>query len=181
MPKKNDMALSSEEKKYIIAYLTETAEKLENAIATFTKSEDYKPSPEEWSLANVVEHLALTEKSFRRALDFALAQPAMSESEAAAQRKSDNYVRKGNAGRVTKVKAPERVSPSGTLNVAEAWVQFSAQRAENIQFLQDSQQDFRLHFWTHPFFGAIDGFQVLITMAAHLERHLLQIEELNQL
>lgn len=173
------MALTTEEKNYLVQYLKETAEKLESAIANFTKAEDYKPSEEEWSLANVVEHLSITEQSFRRALDFALAQPALSIEAANEQRKSDNYIRKGNAGRAMKVKAPERVAPTCEKTVAESLAIFKEKRADNISFIENSDSDFRLHFWNHPFFGPIDGFQICVTMGAHLERHLLQIEELN--
>lgn len=173
------MALTTEEKNYLIQYLKETAEKLETAIANFSKAEDFKPSAEEWSLANVVEHLSITEQSFRRALDFALSQPALSIEEASEQRKSDNYIRKGNAGRAMKVKAPERVVPTCEKTVAESLLVFKAKRADNISFIENSDKDFRLYFWTHPFFGPIDGFQVCVTMGAHLERHLLQIEEIN--
>lgn len=172
---------TTEDRNYLTSYLKDTEQRLEQAIVTFSKPQDFKPDAQIWSLEEIVEHLAIVEKSFRRALDYALQQPAISEEEANVQRKSDNYIRKGNAGRAVKVQAPERVVPKGMQDVPTSLAQFKAQRADNSAFINNSTQDFRVHFWTHHFFGPIDAYQICVTMAAHVERHLLQIEELNNL
>jgi len=49
-------------------------------------------------------------------------------------------------------------------------------RAKTIAFLESSA-DLRGHLISHPVLGPMDGYQWVLTIAAHTERHTKQIAE----
>jgi uncharacterized damage-inducible protein DinB len=170
--------VAQEEKIYLIDYLKDTQEKLIHICKNTSKNQAiFTPSAEVWSIANNVEHLALVEKSLRKAVDFSLTQMP-SEEEIASHTNSNNYVRKGIGTRGAAVKAPERVMPMRVMEMEESLALFLMHRQENIVFITETEADLHAHYWKHPFIGLLDAYQVFIMLAAHLERHIAQIEEL---
>lgn len=169
--------MTAEEKIQLIDYLKDTAQKLESICEKFANQQHKKLSENTWSAAQVVEHLAITEKGFRNAIDYALTQPQSSGTD---EKKSNNYVRKASNNRSVKVEAPERVQPKNGLGIQQSLQLFKTQRADNIAFFEnlDASIDVHAHFWKHPFFGEIDVYQIGLVLSAHLERHLQQLEEI---
>jgi len=47
-----------------------------------------------------------------------------------------------------------------------------------IEFVKTTDQDLRNHFVKHLAFGTIDSYQWILIVAAHCERHTLQIREI---
>ena len=46
-----------------------------------------------------------------------------------------------------------------------------------MDYVRTSNDDFRDHLGPHPVFGALDGYQWILLLSAHSERHTKQIEE----
>lgn len=63
--KDSSARLSTEDRKMMIKHLTETREHMNEVLDGLTYVQfHYKPDPTSWSIAECVEHLALTEKMF---------------------------------------------------------------------------------------------------------------------
>ena len=64
------------------------------------------------------------------------------------------------------------------LTKAEVIEQFRRARAASVEALRNAGDDLRSRFAPHPVAGNLDGYQWFLTIAAHTERHLAQIEEI---
>ena len=91
------------------------------------------------------------------------------------------------AGRRNKVQAAEMARPKGRWRLeAEriaAFCELVVPRSMPIfiAYAAATQDDLRHHTGAHPSLGVLDGYQWLLFLAAHTERHLAQIRELQQI
>ena len=61
----SEIRLDPKDKEWIMKHLTETREHMKQVLDGLSDEQlDYKPDPTSWSIAENVEHLALTEKMF---------------------------------------------------------------------------------------------------------------------
>jgi DinB family protein len=74
-----------------------------------------------------------------------------------------------------KAQAPPQFVPTGRWTPAETLDHFQKSRARTIAFL-DSTPDLRAHVSESPL-GPLDGYEWMLFMAAHSERHTKQILE----
>jgi hypothetical protein len=54
---------------------------------------------------------------------------------------------------------------------------FEDNRSATMDYLRTTNDDLRDHFFDHPAFGTLDGYQWLLLISAHSARHTAQIEE----
>ena len=77
-----------------------------------------------------------------------------------------------------KAQAPEILRPTGRwATEAELTKAFEASRKANMDYIKTTNDDLRDHFFDHPVFGTLDGYQWLLLLSAHSARHTEQIEE----
>jgi hypothetical protein len=62
--------------------------------------------------------------------------------------------------------------------VTSALAAFQQRRELTLEYLKSSTDDLRAHTMPHPAFGVLDGYQWLLFLPAHTERHALQIAEI---
>jgi hypothetical protein len=89
------------------------------------------------------------------------------------QKAFDGYLDRSN-----KAQAPEPAKPTGRFATsAEALSAFEKARAGTIEYVKTTGADMRSH--GAPLFGGVmtDAYQMLVMIAAHTERHLLQLNE----
>ena len=133
------------------------------------------PGPGKWSILECVEHVALSEDFlFSRILAADQADsPLVDEAREA------RIVARG-VDRSRPAKAPEVACPRGTFSTLQDAVQhLLASRAQNLQFAREhAREDLRCRIASVPPFGAVNSYEVLLLMAAHLFRHAKQIEEI---
>jgi hypothetical protein len=131
------------------------------------------PEPGRWSALECVEHVANSEGRFLGWLENAAvegAPPADKEKEAALAARMSN--------RATRVQAPDVVRPAGRFaTLADAIAEFEATRARTIQLVAARGADLYSLAAKHPFFGPINGAEVVILIANHARRHAEQIRE----
>jgi hypothetical protein len=138
----------------------------------------FKPDAQTWSIAEVAEHIALSEDRM-----FGLVTQKIMKSPAAPERKAevegkDELVMKVIPDRTRKATAPEALVPTGKWpDRAALAAHFRQRRDEAIRYVQTTPDDMRSHFQPHPAVQVIDAYQWLLLMAAHSERHIAQIEE----
>jgi hypothetical protein len=77
-----------------------------------------------------------------------------------------------------KAQAPEILRPTGRWATEVDLVKaFNESRAANMEYIRTTKDDLRDHFFDHPVFGSLDGYQWLLLLSAHSARHTAQIEE----
>jgi hypothetical protein len=136
---------------------------------------NFKPAPEKWSIAEVAEHIALSETFIFQAVDAALKSPAREKM--ADPGKMDEKILAAIPDRSVKATAPEPLRPNNQFkSTAEAVAAFKSLRDVHIKYLSETQDPLREHFMKSPL-GDLDAFQWILFMSAHTERHVAQILE----
>jgi hypothetical protein len=169
--------LTDEERKAAIDYLKSTQQDLKKSFAGLSEAQlNFKSSPEAWSIAECIEHLAISETKIWGTVQLSLQEKA-DPSRRSEVKMSDDDIKKIITDRSNKVKTREDFVPSSKFNSIEGSVnEFDTNREKNIAFVNDTHEDLRNHYFTFPF-GTLDTYQVILFMAGHTSRHTLQIEE----
>ncbi len=138
---------------------------------------NFKPAPEVWSVAEVAEHITVSESTIMDLVQKkVLAGPADPQLLAESKGK-DELVLKAVPDRTTKFKAPEMLQPKARWTQSELPDVFTASRDKTIEFVRSTQEDLRGHAMPHPVLKALDGYQWLLLLSAHSQRHTAQIQE----
>lgn len=178
--KEKNPELTKEERKIAVDYMERTKEDLLKSIKGLTPEQlNFKSSPDAWSVAECVEHIAISETNL-----FAMFQGTLKEEANPAKRSemkhSDDAIFTMITDRSYKVKTREQFEPTGKFGSYEGAVnEFKTKRDATIQYIKTTSDDLRNHFFTFPVeaIGTLDSYQVLVFMAGHTKRHTLQIEE----
>jgi len=147
--------------------LIETVTPLEPAL--FSK----RPSEDEWSVAEIVQHLCLVEERVIKDL----------EREIAKEPQSIGFWRKLVptsivSSRLLRVKAPKAVNPVAVLEKGVAIENFNRARNSLKALCATHGHDrFRKLVFKHPFLGDIDGVATVSFVGYHEQRHYKQIHE----
>ncbi len=169
--------LTDAEREMTIAELSKTQERITNTVEGLSEAQlNFKATPESWSVAECVEHLAISESMFNGMLQGALKTPAN-----AAMRDSVKMTDQALLGIITsreqKVKTPEAFEPSGKFGSHDETLDaLVTKRKEHIEYVKTTEDDLRNHYGQLPF-GTIDGLQIMLFMSGHTERHVAQMEE----
>jgi DinB family protein len=159
-----------------VAYLEKTRDGVIAATKGLSEAEwNFKAGPDRWSIAQVMEHIA-------RAEDF-LFDNVKTKVMAAPAGPADRDVKKVDAAvlamvpdRSHKFQAPPPLVPDGKwATPGEALDHFLKARAQTIAFMQ-ATPDLREHVSDSPL-GPLDGYESLLFIGAHSERHTKQMLE----
>jgi hypothetical protein len=140
---------------------------------------DFKPGTNRWSVAEVTEHIAAAEDLLMDLIkNQVLKSPGRTNTEDVAA--LDELVLKQITDRSHKVQAPEPLKPSNRFgSPQESLKHFQASRARTIAFLE-ATADLRAHAMDAPMGKKLDGYQWVLLLAAHSERHTKQIIEVKE-
>lgn len=164
------------EKEKALRYLGETRDALTDAVKGLSEAQwKFKPAPDRWSIAEIVEHLAILENLFANALSVQLKESPAGNPDRDFK-SVDAIILAKVPDRSTKVKAPEALTPAGRWAPNESLKLFLTNRQETISFLT-SAADLRGHVMNHPALGPLDAYEWVLAVAAHTERHTKQILE----
>jgi uncharacterized damage-inducible protein DinB len=135
------------------------------------------PAPGKWSILQCVEHVALSE-------DFLFSRILAAEQTEAPLLNAEREARIAARGtdRTKPAEAPEPVRPRGVFaTVDEALQHLLASRERTLQFVREhARDDLRCWIASVPPFGTLNCQEVLMLMAAHLFRHTMQMQEIEQ-
>ena len=173
-----DLQLTPKEREAAIAELTTTQNDLNSTLEDLSDDQlNYKSSPDSWSIAECVEHLAISENNIFGMLQGAIQTPA-DPSKRSEVKMSDEEILAIIRDRSTKVKTQKPFEPTGKYGSFEATLkEFNSKRKDHINYIKNTKDDLRNHYAQLPF-GTIDGYQVLLFMSGHVKRHTAQIEEI---
>lgn len=150
-----------------------------DAVAGMSASQwRFKPAPERWSIAECVEHVALTEDFYYDLIIGRLrnspAEPAKREE---VKGKDDEVLAKMPDRSSKRVTSPA-LEPKGRWPTpAEAVKHFQQSRDRLVNYVRTTRDDLRDHFQAHRAVGLIDGYQWILLASGHVRRHVQQIEE----
>ena len=136
-----------------------------------------RPPGGSWSVADCVEHIALTEAALLTRLEDAT--PAgVSHADAAREARFRDLAM--NRGR--RIEAPELVRPaSGSTTLAEAHDKVQAARSRTLAFVRAFRGDLRSWLTQHPLITRpVNCYEMLLLIALHPKRHAQQIAEIRE-
>jgi hypothetical protein len=160
-----------------IKYLEKTRDGVLAATKGLSEAQwNFKPAPDRWSVAEVTEHIAAAEDLLMKRLqDEAMKAPPRSGSEDV--KAIDAFVLQAIPDRSHKAQAPEPLKPNNRFgSPKDSLKHFTDSRAKTIAFLKKTN-DLRQHATDSPLGKKLDGYEWLLFIAAHSERHTKQIEE----
>ena len=174
---KASSGLTDAERKQAIQLLQNTRDALVKKVGGLSEAQlNFKPDPNVWSVAECVEHIAISENNLFGFCQIALQQPA-DPSKRSEVKMSDEDIVKMITDRTSKMKTQEAFEPTGKFGSFDATLtEFKAKRDYNINYVRTTEDDLRNHYNDFPF-GKIDAYQTILFMAAHSKRHIAQIEE----
>jgi hypothetical protein len=165
----------------VLAALDQSRERLRAAVDGVPAAlRDHRPGAERWSVAGVVEHLALVEQRFTALLggklESARAAGLGLEGDSPLLLSADMRTRLMD--RSERRQAPEPTHPTG-LDCSAAWQRAEAARAA-FRRLISAADGLALGgvIHEHPRFGAMNVYQWAGFLAAHETRHSVQIREI---
>ena len=139
---------------------------------------EFKPADGEWSISDVLHHLALTdEANFKLAANMlkqaqANSLPSDSTPEASVLRSLDGFKPKLTG----KFQAPERVAPKSHLPAAESMSRLRDSRERMLAAVEQlGDYDLAALSYPHPLLGDLNGYQWLIIAGKHESRHTAQV------
>jgi uncharacterized damage-inducible protein DinB len=171
--------LTPQEREFALKSLQTTHDKFLQSIAGLSEKQwTFKPGPDRWSIAEVSEHITVSESAL-----LGLVQKQLMGSPAAPEKREqvkgkDEMILQKIPDRSHKAQAPEFLRPTGRWPTeADLTKAFEESRKVTMDYVRTTNDDLRDHFFDHPVFGTLDGYQWLLLLSAHSERHTAQIEE----
>jgi len=164
-------------------YLQQTQDLVVGATKGLSKAQwNFKPAPDRWSIKEIVEHMVLAQ-------DYILGPVREQLSKAPAPTERDNgrvdqIVIDQMPDRTAKFQAPGVLRPTGRWTPSESMLRLLRNYAELRKYLETTP-DLRQHAVDAPAleaiskgaYGTMDGYQAILLVAAHTERHAKQILE----
>jgi len=164
------------EKDRALQYLETTKKNVLEATKGLSEAQwNFKPAPDRWSVAQVMEHIAAAEDFIR---DLVKEKVMMAPAGEAGRdvKKTDEGVLMMVPDRTTKAQAPEPLVPTNRFGSPDASIKhFVESRATTVNFLKTTA-GLRDHVADSPL-GKLDGYEFVLLIAAHSERHTKQISE----
>ena len=174
----SDTKLTEAERQLGLTELSNSRDHLMIALSGLSEAQlNYRTARDSWSIAECVEHIAISEDAFSGML-MELLKTEANISNRQKVKINDKALIAMMKDRSNKVKTQKPFEPTGKYGSHEGTLKaFSKARAKNIELVKTSKADFRNRVQEFPF-GTVDAFQVILFTAAHTERHVRQIEEI---
>jgi hypothetical protein len=173
------MPLSAEERDAVLKSLQATHDAFLQSIAGLSEKQwRFKPAPDRWSVAEVSEHIAVSESMIFGMVQSKIMTSPADQSKRAEVAGKDEIILTKVPDRSHKVQAPEFLKPTNRFATREETIKaFEDSRKATMDYVRTTNDDLRDHFGPHPLLGPMDAYQWILLISAHSERHTKQIEE----
>jgi hypothetical protein len=169
--------LTQTDRDWALQYLESTKATLLAATKGLTEAQwNFKPVPDRWSVAQVMEHIAASEDFVR---DDLLKEKVMVSPPGQADRdvkKIDQAVLTMIPDRTRKAQAPDPLQPRNRFGSPDESLKHFLESRETTEQYLKTTAGLRDHVLDGPV-GKMDGYEFILFIAAHSERHTKQIEE----
>ncbi|MBM4185688.1 MAG: DinB family protein [Gemmatimonadetes bacterium] len=162
----------------LVALLRESATRFVDSFrATSDGQFHFKSGPERWSIAEVAEHVIISETGSAKLMRGRLVREAPTPELLAATADGDARVDARLTPRDNAFAAPDFVLPTGRWNTPREMVEvFEESRNGTIDYLLATGLDLTKFVAPHPALGPLNGHQWAYFLVRHAERHTDQIE-----
>jgi hypothetical protein len=156
----------------VVAHLEMTESWLVSEVENLSDAQmKFRPTPESWSITEVVEHLAIAEPQYWQRVKDSMKQPPTTEK----QQATDAQILWYGIDRTNRNKTGEARVPTGKYATAvAALTDVRKLRTEILEYARTTQEDLRGHKLLE---GNMDVYQWLLMISSHSQRHILQIRE----
>jgi uncharacterized damage-inducible protein DinB len=170
--------LTAQEREFALQQFQTTRDNFLKSISGLSQKQwTFKPGPDRWSIAEVAEHITVSETTIFGVIQRSLQSPAAPEKREQVKGR-DEMILTRVPDRSHKAQAPEILRPTGRwATETELTKAFEDARKANMEYIRTTNDDLRDHFFDHPVFGTLDGYQWLLLISTHSARHTAQIEE----
>jgi hypothetical protein len=164
------------EKDHALQYLETTKKGVLEATKGLSEAQwNFKPAPDRWSVAQVMEHIAAAE-DFIRGLVKEKVMMAPAGEAGRDVKKTDDAVLAMVPDRTNKVQAPEPLVPTNRFGSPDGSIKHFVESRATTEDLLKTATGMRDHVMDSPM-GKLDGYEFVLLIAAHSERHTKQINE----
>jgi hypothetical protein len=165
--------MTKAEREHVVAHLEMTRSWLTDEVSSLSKAQlNFRPAPDRWTVAEVVQHLVVAEPNYWKLLQDALKQPPKKLAEQA----TDADVLWYGIDRTQHEKTSANQNPKDqVIDAGLALKTFLGMHAQLLQMARSSNEDLRAH--AVPEWG-VDAYQCLLEISTHEQRHILQIREI---
>ena len=141
---------------------------------------DYKPGEGDWSISDILHHLALTDeanlkltfRAFRHAQERSIPEDPTPEQTALGGLEGFAEVLRN-----TRAQAPEFVAPKSHLPASESIARLQASREKMTESIERlARYDLSQLKYAHQLLGDLDMYQWILLAGAHERRHVAQIK-----
>jgi len=170
-------SLSAADREKAMKYLESTRQGVADATKGLSAAQwNFKAAPEKWSVAEVTEHIAAAEDYIRgMVVEKVMTAPARPTGEDVTV--IDTMVMQAIPDRSQKKQAPEPLKPTNRFGSPDGSLKhFLESRTTTEDFLTKTP-DLREHAADSPLGKKLDGYEWVLFIAAHSERHTKQILE----
>ena len=167
--------LTAAERHHAARYLRQSQQTLQTTVYGLTNDQwNFKPASETWSIAENVEHLVLVEQMLEGVLS------RLPDSAVAIARRNDDEIDSQVLAfvrdRSQRYPAPPDSQPTGRWTPSGALGRFLVAR-EHTEEVLDRTPGLRENVIPLVPLGALDGYEWVLAVAAHTDRHVAQIQE----
>jgi DinB family protein len=169
--------LTQQERDSLLKHLQQTQQAFVASISGLSDAQwTFKAGPDRWSIAEVAEHIAVSETTILQLVtDQVMKAAAVPRNPTPV---SDEQLLAGLLDRTSKFQAPEMLKPTNRWATRDALVKaFLAAREKTAAYVKTTTDDLRGHSAPHPVFKMLDGYQWVLLLSGHSARHTAQIEE----
>ena len=169
--------LTQQERDALGKHLDQTRQAFLASIAGLSDAQwTFKAAPDRWSIAEVAEHIAVSETTIRELVTGQVMKgPAVPRN---ADPLADHAMVTLLLDRSNRFQAPEMLKPTNRWASRDALVkEFVAARDKTAAYVKTTTDELRTHAAPHPVFKMLDGYQWLLLLSGHAARHTAQIEE----
>ena len=171
-----DARMTTAERAEAIELLQQSEQELQRMIDGLTEQQwTFKPGPDRWSVAEVVEHIVLAEALLFETAVKSLDGPANPKWEEIVGKTA--MLKKALPDRSRKVDAPAAIKPQQQMTRAALLGRFKDQRAKVMAYVRATDRPLKAHTAANPFFGDLNAHQWLLYIPLHHVRHNQQIAE----
>jgi DinB family protein len=169
--------LTPQDRESAFKYLESTRQGIVDATQGLSADQwNFKPAPDRWSIAEVMEHIAAAEDYLEGNVtaNVMKAPPRKGDDDVKA---IDEMVLKGVPDRSHKAQAPEPLKPTNRFGSPEGSLKHFLESRQRTEDFLKSTNDLRAHATDSPMGKQLDAYEWILFVAAHSDRHTKQILE----
>ena len=172
--------LTQQERDTLVKHLEQTRQAFLDSIEGLSDAQwAYKAGPDRWSIAEVAEHIAVSESVILQLVTEKIMKgPATPPNPSPMP---DEKLVAALLDRSGKFQAPEFLKPTNRWPTRDALVKgFTEARDKTMTYAKTTADDLHGHGAPHPVFKTLDGYQWLLLISGHSARHTAQINEVKE-